>query len=40
MQRGLTAAESVFALIDEPPEPDTGTVDARSRARRHPRSSM
>ena len=26
IQRGLTAAESVFALIDEPPEPDTGTV--------------
>ncbi len=26
MQRGLTAAESVFALIDEPPEPDAGTV--------------
>ncbi len=26
-QRGLTAAESVFALIDEPPEPDTGTVE-------------
>ena len=27
MQRGLTAAESVFALIDEPPEPDAGTVE-------------
>ncbi len=26
-QRGLTAAESVFALIDEPPEPDAGTVE-------------
>ena len=26
IQRGLTAAESVFALIDEQPEPDTGTV--------------
>jgi len=26
MQRGITAAESVFALIDEPPEPDSGTV--------------
>jgi subfamily B ATP-binding cassette protein MsbA len=26
IQRGLTAAESVFALIDERPEPDTGTV--------------
>jgi len=25
IQRGLTAAESVFALIDEPPEKDTGT---------------
>ncbi len=25
IQRGLTAAESVFALIDEPPETDTGT---------------
>jgi ATP-binding cassette, subfamily B, bacterial MsbA len=25
IQRGLTAAESVFALIDEPTEPDTGT---------------
>jgi ATP-binding cassette, subfamily B, bacterial MsbA len=25
IQRGLTAAESVFALIDEPAEPDTGT---------------
>jgi len=23
---GLTAAESIFALIDEPPEPDAGTV--------------
>jgi len=27
VQRGLTAAASVFALIDEPPEVDTGTVD-------------
>jgi ATP-binding cassette, subfamily B, bacterial MsbA len=26
IQRGLTAAESVFALIDEAPESDTGTV--------------
>jgi subfamily B ATP-binding cassette protein MsbA len=26
IQRGLTAAESVFALIDEPSESDTGTV--------------
>ncbi len=26
IQRGLTAAESIFALIDEKPEPDTGTV--------------
>jgi subfamily B ATP-binding cassette protein MsbA len=26
IQRGLTAAESVFALIDEPPESDTGKV--------------
>ena len=26
-QRGLTAAESVFALIDEPTEPDAGTVE-------------
>jgi len=26
IQRGLTAAESVFALIDEKPEPDAGTV--------------
>ena len=26
IQRGLTAAESVFALIDEPPEADTGTL--------------
>ncbi len=26
IQRGLTAVESVFALIDEKPEPDTGTV--------------
>jgi subfamily B ATP-binding cassette protein MsbA len=25
IQRGMTAAESVFALIDEPPEADTGT---------------
>ena len=27
IQRGLAAAESVFALIDEAPEPDTGTVE-------------
>ncbi|HEX5863622.1 MAG TPA: lipid A export permease/ATP-binding protein MsbA [Casimicrobiaceae bacterium] len=27
VQRGLTAAASVFALIDQPPEVDTGTVD-------------
>ncbi|MGZ5261667.1 MAG: lipid A export permease/ATP-binding protein MsbA [Burkholderiales bacterium] len=26
LQRGLAAAESVFALIDEPGEPDSGTV--------------
>ena len=26
IQRGLTASESVFALIDEPPEPDAGDV--------------
>jgi subfamily B ATP-binding cassette protein MsbA len=26
IQRGLTAAESVFALIDQPPEADTGTL--------------
>jgi subfamily B ATP-binding cassette protein MsbA len=26
IQRGLTAAESVFALIDEKPEPDAGTL--------------
>ncbi len=26
IQRGLTAAESVFALIDEPAETDTGTI--------------
>ena len=25
IQRGMTAAESIFALIDEPPEADTGT---------------
>jgi subfamily B ATP-binding cassette protein MsbA len=32
LQRGLAAAESVFALIDEPGEPDTGTVTlARAR---------
>jgi ATP-binding cassette, subfamily B, bacterial MsbA len=32
MQRGLSAAESVFALLDEPPEDDRGTVDlGRSR---------
>jgi subfamily B ATP-binding cassette protein MsbA len=34
VQRGMTAAESVFALIDEPPEVDTGTgVIARARGR-------
>ena len=27
LQRGLAAAESVFALIDQDSEPDTGTVD-------------
>jgi len=32
IQRGLTAAESVFGLIDEKPEPDTGAV-ALGRAR-------
>ena len=26
IQRGLTASDSVFALIDEPPEPDAGEV--------------
>lgn len=29
LQRGLAAAESVFALIDQSNEPDTGTVDPR-----------
>jgi subfamily B ATP-binding cassette protein MsbA len=28
LQRGLAAAESVFALIDQPGEPDTGAADA------------
>ena len=32
IQRGLTAAESVFALIDEPPEADTGTVASTARS--------
>jgi subfamily B ATP-binding cassette protein MsbA len=32
LQRGLAAAESVFELLDQPPEPDTGTV-AIGRAR-------
>lgn len=27
LQRGLAAAESVFELLDEPPEPDMGTAD-------------
>jgi subfamily B ATP-binding cassette protein MsbA len=27
IQRGLAAAESVFGLIDETPEPDTGTIE-------------
>ena len=27
IQRGLTAAESVFALIDEPAEPDAGSIE-------------
>lgn len=27
LQRGLAAAESVFQLLDQPPEPDAGTVD-------------
>jgi subfamily B ATP-binding cassette protein MsbA len=27
IQRGLAASESVFALIDEVPEPDTGTIE-------------
>jgi subfamily B ATP-binding cassette protein MsbA len=32
LQRGLSAAESVFGLLDEPPEDDRGTVDlGRSR---------
>ena len=38
IQRGMTAAESVFALIDEPPEADTGTQRARS-ARAAPSAS-
>ena len=34
IQRGITAGESVFALIDEPPEADTGTgVIARAQGR-------
>lgn len=28
LQRGLAAAESVFQLLDEPAEPDPGTIDA------------
>src|SRR5882724_1215238 len=35
LQRGLAAAESVFALLDEQPEKDEGTVEL-ARARRHP----
>ena len=32
LQRGLASAESVFSLLDEPPEEDTGTVElARAR---------
>ena len=32
LQKGLAAAESIFALLDEPPEPDTGRVTlARAR---------
>lgn len=27
VQRGLAAAETIFALLDEPPEPDAGTVN-------------
>ena len=34
LQRGLAAAESVFALIDPPVEDDRGTGDAGPRARR------
>jgi subfamily B ATP-binding cassette protein MsbA len=34
LQRGLASAESVFTLLDEPPEHDTGTVDV-GRARGH-----
>jgi subfamily B ATP-binding cassette protein MsbA len=34
LQRGLAAAESVFGLIDEPAEADTGTIDlARAQGR-------
>jgi ATP-binding cassette, subfamily B, bacterial MsbA len=34
LQRGLASAESVFALLDEKPETDTGTVDiGRARGR-------
>ena len=36
LQKGLAACESVFGLIDEPPEDDRGTVDTRPRARRDP----
>ena len=31
LQRGLSAAESVFALVDERPEDDRGTVDLQTR---------
>ncbi len=34
MQRGMAAAETVFAMIDAPVEPDTGTI-ALGRARGH-----
>ena len=32
LQRGLAAAETIFALLDEPPEPDRG-IRAIGRAR-------
>ena len=30
MQTGLAASQSIFALLDEPPEPDQGSVEAAS----------
>ena len=32
IQRGLAAAESLFELVDQPPEPDTGTVNIQRAA--------